>query len=146
MDRLKSKSKLNKKTSDTNQEQQSKARDPNIDIDTDTYNGFIGVKRKRNKIKQPFLTGITENVKENQIQSDLEDRNIIPTRITIFQGRREGKISAKVNIPSASFPLVQQQHFWHKFVTCKPWRPNVNSRKAEWNTRLLKVGNYSTFV
>ena len=138
------KSKLNTKTSDTNQEQKSKVSDPTIHNDTD--NGFIGVERKRNKIKQLFLTGIAENVKENQIQSYLVDRNIIPTRITIFQSRRKGTILAKVNIPSASFPLVQHEHFWPKFVTCKPWRPNLNGRKAEWNIRVPKVGNYSTFV
>ena len=138
------KSKLNTKTSVTNQEQKSKASDSTIHNDAD--NGFIGVERKRNKIKQLFLTGIAENVKENQIQSYLVDRNIIPTRITIFQSRRKGTISAKVNIPSALFPLVQQQYFWPKFVTCKPWRPNSNGRKAEWNTRVPKVGNYSTFV
>ena len=78
---------------------------------------FIGVDRKRNKTKQLFLTGIAENVKEYQIQSYLEDRDVTPTRITIFQSKRKGTISAKVNIPSASLPLVQHEHFWPKFVT-----------------------------
>ena len=96
------KSKLNTKSSDTNQEQKSKVSDPIIHNDADS--GFIGVEQKRNKIKQLLLTGIAENVKENQIQSYLVDRNITPTRISIFQSRRKGTISAKVNIPSASFP------------------------------------------
>ena len=36
--------------------------------------GFMGVaERKRNRTKQLFLTGIAKSVKENQIQSYLED-------------------------------------------------------------------------
>ena len=38
--------------------------------------GFIGVERMRNRTKQLFLTGIAENVKEYQIQSYLEDRDV----------------------------------------------------------------------
>ena len=65
------KSKLNTKTSDTNQEQKSKASDPTIHNDTDI--GFIGVERgKRNKIKQLFLTRIAENVRESN--------SILPSR------------------------------------------------------------------
>ena len=108
--------------------------------------GFIGVERKRNRTKQLFLTGIAKNVKENQIQSYLEDRDVTPTQITIFQSKRKGTISAKVNIPSASLPLVQHEHFWPKFVTCKPWRPNLNGKKADQKARMTRSGNFSTYV
>ena len=100
--------------------------------------GFIGVERKRNRIKQLFLTGIAKNVKENQIQSYLEDRDVTPTRITIFQSKRKGTISAKVNIPSVSLPLVQHEHFWPKFVTCKLWRSNLNGKKADPKPRMTR--------
>ena len=46
--------------------------------------GFIGVERKQNSTKQLFLTGISENVKEYQIQSYLVDRDVTPTWITLF--------------------------------------------------------------
>lgn len=52
--------------------------------------GFIGVERKRRKIKKFFLTGIAENVNENQIFSYLNKKNIIPTYISIFLSRRRG--------------------------------------------------------
>ena len=108
--------------------------------------GFIGVERKRNRIKQLFVTGIAKNVKENQIQSYLEDRDVTPTRITIFQSKRKGTISAKVNIPSVSLPLVQHEHFWPKFVTCKPWQSNLNGKKADPKPRMARSGNFSTYV
>ena len=108
--------------------------------------GFIGVERKRNTIKQLFLSGIAKNVKENQIQSYLEDRDVSPTRITIFQSKRKGTIFAKVNIPSASLPLMQHEHFWPKFVTCKPWRSNLNGKKADPKPGMTRSGNFSTYV
>ena len=136
------KSNPSKKSNDTEQDQQQKTSESSNDID----DGFIGVERKRNKTRQLFLTGIAENVKEEQIQSYLQNRNINPTRITIFQSRRKGTISAKVNIPSAALSSVQQEYFWPKFVTCKPWRSNANGRKAERKPRTTIVGNYSTYV
>ncbi len=136
------KSNPSKKSNDTEQDQQQKTSESSNDID----DGFIGVERKRNKTRQLFLTGIAENVKEEQIQSYLKNRNINPTRITIFQSRRKGTISAKVNIPSAALSSVQQEYFWPKFVTCKPWRSNANGRKAERKPRTTIVGNYSTYV
>ena len=60
--------------------------------------GFIGVERKRNKTKQLFLTGIAENVKENQIQSYLIDRDVTPTRTTIFQSKRKGTMPWRANV------------------------------------------------
>ena len=84
-------------------------------------------------------------MKEYQIQSYLEDRDVTPTRITLFQSKRKGTISAKVNIPSASFPLVQHEHFWPKFVTCKPWRSNADGKIPE-KRRKTSFGNFSTYV
>ena len=138
------KSKSDKKQSnDTEQEQHFKASEPPVNKLIVIDDGFIGVERKRNKTKQLFLTGIAENVKEYQIQSYLEDRDVTPTRITLFQSKRKGTISAKVNIPSASLPLVQHEHFWPKFVTCKPWRLNAN---GDQKARMTRLGNFSTYV
>ena len=46
--------------------------------------GFIGVERKRRKTKKFFLTGLAENVNENQILSYLNKKNIIPTYISKY--------------------------------------------------------------
>ena len=135
-----------KQSNDTEQEQHFKASEPPENKPIVIDEGFIGVERKRNKTKQLFLTGIAENVKENQILCYLVDRDVTPTRITIFKSKRKGTISAKVNIPSASLPLVQHEHFWPKFVTCKPWRPNVNCKKADQKVRMTRSGNFSTYV
>ena len=54
--------------------------------------GFIGVKRIRNKTKKFFLSGIDESVKEAQILSYLERRNIRPTYTFTYIYRRRGTI------------------------------------------------------
>ena len=81
--------------------------------------GFIGVERKRRKTKKFFLTGIAENVNENQILSYLNKKNIIPTYISIFPSRRRGVLSSKIHVPSAASSLVQEENFWPKYVICK---------------------------
>ncbi len=53
------------------------------------------------KTKKFFLTGIAENVKEKQILSYLEHRNIFPTYISVFPSRRRGTLSCKIHIPLA---------------------------------------------
>ena len=108
--------------------------------------GLLELRESEIKLSNLFLTGIAENVKEYQIQSYLEDRDVTPTRITLFQSKRKGTISAKVNIPSASLPLVQHEHFWPKFVTCKTWRSNANGKKADQKARMTRLGNFSTYV
>ena len=49
--------------------------------------GFIGVDRRRKSIKNYFISGIHESVKENQILSYLEQRNKTPTHISLFRQR-----------------------------------------------------------
>ena len=84
--------------------------------------GFIGVERKRRKTKK-FFFGIAENVNENQILSYFNKKNIIPTYIyiSIFPSRRRGVLSSKIHVPSAASSQVQEENFWPKYVTCKPW-------------------------
>ena len=63
-------------------------------------NKFIGVERRRNKTKSFFLTGIAESVTEDQVLAYLRKRNMTPTLICIFQSRRKGTCSAKINFSS----------------------------------------------
>ena len=72
----------------------------NQELPIDADDGFKGVERKRNRIKRFFLTGIDECVEEKHIRAYLERRNIKPTDISIFKSRREGTVSAKLNIRS----------------------------------------------
>ncbi len=104
----------------------------NSDVD-----GFIGVNRRSNRIKKFFLTGIDERVKEGQILSYLEQRNIRPTYISTFRSRRRGTISAKLHIPSTICSIIQGEEFWPKFVTCRPWQQkNSIEKTAERNTEI----------
>ena len=84
---------------------------------------FKGIDRRRNKIKH-FLSGISEDVNENQIMSYLNKRNITPTRITVFKSRQKGSNSAKVSIASSATPMLENENFWPEFVKCKPWQKN----------------------
>ena len=84
--------------------------------------GFVGVERRRNRIKRIFLSGIASNVNEKHIKSYLEQRNINPTYISVFPSKQKGTVSAKVHIPSVDLPLLQHEDFWPKFVICKLWK------------------------
>lgn len=109
--------------------------------------GFIGVERKRRKTRKFFLTGIAENVNENQILSYLNDRNIVPTYISIFPSRRRGTLSSRIHVPSAASSLVLDDNFWPKFVVCKPWRPKDNTKNpVDWEINLTQKGSFSTYV
>ena len=90
-------------SNNTEQEQKFKASEPPFNKPLVFDDNFNGVERKRNKTNQLFLTGIAKSVKESQIQSYLEDRDVTSTRITVFQSKHKGTISAKVNIPSSFF-------------------------------------------
>jgi hypothetical protein len=112
--------------------------------------GFIGVERKkRRNYKHFFLSGIAENVNEDQIYSYLVERNVTPNNITIFQSKRVGTISAKIRIPLASSPIVLQENFWPKYVFCKPWlqKPKESERRSatQENGKTL-MGINATFV
>ena len=109
--------------------------------------GFIGVERKRRKTKKFFLTGIAENVNENQILSYLNKKNIIPTYLSIFPSRRRGVLSSKIHVPSAASLLVQEENFWPKYVTCKPWRAKDDIKNSlVRKINLTHKGTPSTFV
>ena len=87
---------------------------------SDSWDGFIGVDRKRRRHKTFFLSGIAENVKESPIYSYLSQRRIIPSVISIFKSKRRGTISAKIHVSSASSSVVLKKDYWPKFVCCKP--------------------------
>lgn len=139
------KSETNNKSEHISQNSQSKANESPSDPEE-----FIGVERKRRKTKKFLLTGIAENVKQNQILSYLERRNIIPTYISVFPSRRRGTLSCKIHVHSTVSSLVEEDKFWPKFVSCKPWRPKDNSRNikntAERKINLTQGGNFSKYV
>ena len=89
----------------------------------DYSDGFIGVKRKRNGIKKFFLSGIAENVKDQDILCYLEKRKVIPTYLSLFKSKRKGSISAKLDVPANACSLIKNETFWPKFVKCKLWKP-----------------------
>ena len=86
----------------------------------DSWDGFIGVDRKRRRYKKFFLSGIAENVKESQIYSYLSQRGIIPSVISIFKSKRRGTISAKIHVPSASSSIVLKRTFGLNLFVVKP--------------------------
>ena len=107
------------------------------------YDGFIGVNRKRNRIKKFFVSGIHESVNEGQIRSYLEHKKVIPTYISLFRSRRKGTCSAKVHIPSSMCALVQTDGFWPKYVKCSSWKTKNLTEK---NPNITRNGNLSTRV
>jgi hypothetical protein len=118
----------------------------NQELPIDVDDGFKGVERKRNRIKRFFLTGIDECVEEKHIRAYLERRNIKPTHISIFKSRREGTVSAKLNIRTVDAKLVTVEKFWPMFVKCKQWQSSENKRSAERGSNTTLKGNNSTYV
>ncbi len=112
---------------------------------TDT-DGFIGVDRNRKKTKKFFLSGIHDSVKESQIFSYLEKRDIIPTYISVFRSQQRGTRSAKVHVPSSMALLVQTEKFWPEFVKCTPWQSKKVRNSTASNTIATHSGNYSSYV
>ncbi len=116
-----------------------------IDESPSDLDGFIGVDRNRSKTKKFLVTGIDENVKESQILSFLNKRNIIPTYISIFKSRRRGTISSKIHVPSAVSSMLQEDNFWPKYISCKPWKSRETQLK--WSKKnSTHLGKYSTYV
>ena len=118
----------------------------NQELPIDADDGFKGVERKRNRIKRFFLTGIAECVEEKHIRAYLESRNIKPTHISIFKSRREGTVSAKLNIRSVDAKLVTAEKFWPMFVKCKQWKSSDNNRSADCGSNTTQKGSNSTYV
>ena len=99
--------------------------------------------------KRIFLTGIASSVNEKHIQSYLESRNINPTYISVFPSKRKGTASAKVHIPSADLPLVQDNDFWPRFVICKLWQSKESlekTTKAKTQIKTPQGENLSSYV
>ena len=112
--------------------------------------GFIGVDRRRKRTKKFFISGIHESVKESQILSYLEQRNITPTHISLSRSQRMGTRFAKIHIPSLMGSLVQTESFWPKFVKCRLWQPktvrNSTVRGTRTKINTTHLGEYSTYV
>ena len=107
--------------------------------------GFVGVKRRRKRYRKFFQSGIADNVKESQIYSYLYKKNISPSHVSVFQSRRIGTLSAKIQIPVTSCTSVLEEHLWPKFVICKPWQ--TKERQTLLSTKNgTHLGNYSTYV
>ena len=125
---------------------QQKINTPNNNSEI-SADGFVGVKRRRNRTKRLFLSGIASSVNEKHIQSYLERRNINPTYISVFPSKRKGTVSAKVHISCADLPFVQKDHFWPKFVICKLWQSKESLGKtSKRHTKISQGGNLSTYV
>lgn len=108
--------------------------------------GFIGVERKRKRNKSFFLSGIDENVKECQIYSYMAERNVIPTKILMFQSKRKGTVSAKILVPSNCSSQILSEHFWPEFIHCKLWqRKEVRDPTCQ-KYKLTLRGIHSTYV
>ena len=76
---------------------------------------------KTEKKKSFFYFGIDKNAKECQIYSYMADRNVVPIKISMFQSKRKGTVSAKIVVTSDCGLQVLSGHFWPKFIYCKLW-------------------------
>ena len=119
----------------------------NHELPVNIDDGFKGVERKRNRVKRFFLSGIAKCVTETNIRAYLEKRNVKPTQISIFKSRREGTVSAKINILAGDAKLVNTNEFLPRFVQCKPWQPTYEKQGFDrrGNTTLKGYQN-GTFV
>ena len=116
---------------------------PHYKLPANMDDGFKGVKRRRNRIKRFFLSGIAVGVKEMNIRAYLEKRNVKPTHISIFKSRRKGTVSAKINIPASDAKLVNTDEFWPMYVQCRPWQYTYDKRGLECRRNTTLKGYYN---
>ena len=90
-------------------------------VDDAADSGFIGVQRRKNKIKRFFLSGIDSSVKENTILSYLSRRGITPTYLKVFNSNRKETLSAKFHVHDKDVILVLDGGFWPEGVKCREW-------------------------
>ena len=57
-------------------------------------------------------------------------RNIDPIKISTFQSKRKGTVSAKILIPSNCREQVLSKHFWPKSIHCKLWQQGERNRDS----------------
>ena len=111
---------------------------------------LLGLTEGKKRTKKFFISGVHECVKESQILSYLEQRNITPTHISLFRSQQRGTRSAKIHIPSLMGSLVQTESFWPKFVKCRLWQPktirNSTVRGTRTKINTTHLGEYSTYV
>lgn len=124
------------------QQQQKQQQQGEVEVERgDSSDGpFIGVERKRRKVKRFFLSGIAENVTINQMYDYLKSRNIFPTHLRTFSSKRKGTIGAKLNVLYSDSSKVLQTGFWPKFISCKPWLTKSHLEKVY---KENKLGNPS---
>ena len=121
----------------------SKDTSPHHELPANIDDGFKGVKRRRNRIKRFFLSSIAASVKEMNIRAYLEKRNVKPTHISIFKSRREGTVSAKINIPASDAKLVNTDEFWPMYAQCKPWQHTYEKHGFERRRNTTLKGYYN---
>ena len=120
---------------------------PNHELLANIDDGVKGVERRRNRVKRFFLSGIAKSVTETNIRAYLEKRNVKPTQISIFKSRREGTVSAKINIPAGDAKLVNTNEFWPRFVQCKPWQHTYDKQSFDRRRNTTLKGHHNgTFV
>ena len=121
-----------------------KNKPPYHELPANIDDGFKGVQRRRNRIKRFFLSGIAESVKETNIRAYLEKRNVKSIHISICKSRREGTVSAKINIPAGDAKLVSTDGFWPMFVQCKPWQRTRDNQSIERGRNTILKGYYNS--
>ena len=91
-------------------------------IATNNNTGFTNVKR-RQRTKAFFVGGIDEQIHPDVIVHFLNRRGINPTLVKLLRSRRQGTVSAKVNVHAVHARAVLGKFFWPNGVYCRPWVP-----------------------
>ena len=60
-----------------------------------------------------------------------------------FKSRREGTVSAKINIPASDAKLVNTDDFWPMYVQCKPWQHTYDKHGFERRRNTTLKGYYN---
>jgi hypothetical protein len=81
------------------------------------------------RVKRYYIGGIHRESTEYGLEEYLTDRGVNPIELSLFESKR-GNICAKVTIPYYEDYLIEDIHFWPRFMRCSQWMS-----KNDWNHR-----------
>ena len=82
----------------------------------------------RGRIKIYYIGGVHPESSPEGHDEYLEDRGITAVDVSLITSK-SGDLAAKVTIPHYQGEIVEDEHFWPKFMRCREWLPRHSFRE-----------------
>ena len=79
------------------------------------------------RVKSYYVSGISSDSSVAWIYEYIEDRDIEPLKLLLFKSKT-GDLAAKILVLEYQGYLLEETHFWPRFMRCRKWLS-----KSSWN-------------